>query len=796
MKRYFTIITIAISTFLGLASCSSPKEEEGGKPEKPEVKAPVLKVPSASEGVTAPSAGGEVKFAYSIENPVEGGKLGAEASETWVDVDVTSDKNNIVLDVKPNEGDARTAVITVKYSDLTPVKVTLSQLAAGEEISISQTEFSIACEGSEEEVVTVTSDRDWTLSGGESWVTASAESGKSGDKVTFKVEANDSEEERTAEFMFACASKTAKLTFVQAGKPALDIVGAIKDKSLKALLLENADLDKDGVITPEEAEALKELVYEVRHGDKDAILSLDGLEYFTGLEEVNLYGNEFTSADFSMMPQLKSLDIAGNQWLDNVNLAGCTKLERLSASFDKSLVSLDIRDCASLKSLVACAGALESLDVSGCPALESMTVYSNKIVSLDLSANTSLVNVSAGQESLESIVFPASNSIEVLSLGNSKQISEIDLTAFPALRDISLSYCPVKTLVTEKCPALETIDIQFCKKITSLDVSKNLMLKKIQCYDSGIQTITMFEGQWESIQKNCFGVSSYMIKTVPLDYPEDCSASITDAGLREYVISRYDADGDGKISGAEAESAVEIVYSGKGLTSFDGFRYFRHIAVLDLSDNELESIELGPFASTLTDMNLKGNKLSTISFTGAAALRTVNLSDNRLTAINDVAGSNLEKIERIEAARNKLTKFDCAFAKSLKYVDVTDNELTEFNIQYAESVEEVYVAHNNLSENTSSFVRPYTFTSLKKIDLSYNNFMTIYSDVTWTDKWLSLESFNARGNAKLNFVDLSPIGETLTYIDVRECPRLDEITVSQNSPCQVLRDENTKVVRK
>lgn len=791
MKRYFTIITIAISTFLGLASCSSPKEEE-----KPEVKVPALKVPSASEGVTAPAVGGPVKIAYSIENPVEGGKLGAEASEAWVDVDVTSDKNNIVLDVKPNEGDARTAVITVKYSDLTPVKVTLSQLAAGEEISISQTQFSIDFEGSEEEVVTVTSDRDWTLSGGESWVTASAESGKSGDKVTFKVEANDSEEERTAVFVFSCASKTAELTFVQAGKPALDIVGAIKDKNLKALLLETADLDKDGVITLEEAGALKELKYKVMYGDKDPIGTLEGLEYFTGLEYIELYGNEFESADFSMMPQLRTLEFGNNALLSELNLNGCANLERISVPFSKSLATIDLGGCTSLSSIVAFAGSLEYLDLSDCTALTQLTVYSNKIASLDLSANTNLESVSAGQDALETVVFPENNRIKALSLSNSSNITEINLAELPELEDLDLSYTKVKTLALSECANLRKINLGSSKRITSIDVSKNMLLKSISCYDSGINSITMFEGQWESIEKDCFGVSSYMIKTVPVGYPEDCAASITDAALRGYIVSTYDADGDGKISGAEAENVTELKYSGKGLKSFDDFRYFRRIAVLDLSDNELESIELGPFAATLSELNLSGNKIAAISFTGAKVIKSINVSGNGMSELSNLSGLNLNYLERLDASDNKLATISCSSAPALKYVNLENNELTVCDLQYCSAIEELYLSHNQLSQETSSFTRPFTLTSLKKIDLSYNNFMTIYSDVTWTDKWLTLESFNARGNAKLNFVDLSPIGETLTYIDVRECPRLDEITVSQNSPCQVLRDENTKVVRK
>ena len=65
----------------------------------------------------------------------------------------------------------------------------------------------------------MTSSGDWTLtvpSGSDSWVVPSATSGKNGDKVTFNVETeNNTEEEKTAEFIFDCKGAQMKLTVTQ-----------------------------------------------------------------------------------------------------------------------------------------------------------------------------------------------------------------------------------------------------------------------------------------------------------------------------------------------------------------------------------------------------------------------------------------------------------------------------------------------------------------------------------------------------------------------------------------------------
>ncbi|MGN0194952.1 MAG: BACON domain-containing protein [Candidatus Cryptobacteroides sp.] len=792
MKRYFSIAAICISAFLGLASCTGSKEEETD----PVKKDPVLKVPSAGKGVTAPAIGGEVKIAYSIENPTETGKFTASASVSWVSVDITSDKNNIVLTVDPNEGDERTAEITASYTSLTPVKVTLTQLAAGEEISISPDNLSFEFEGEElSGEVTVTSDRDWTLEGSASWVEVSATGGKSGDKVTFTAQANPDEAERTAGFVFKCGSKEAQLTVKQSGKPALDILGAIGDAVLRSLLLEKTDLDSDGVISLEEAAALKELVY-IPEDESSAIASLAGLEYFNGLETVDLSKNTFAAADFSMMPALKSLTLNSCSYLESLNIEGCAALEELYCSFNKSLKSIVPAGCTSLKIFISFAGGLESVDLTGCPALESVTLYSNKLTTLDLSANRELLTAAVGQSTLESVAFPQDNRISSLSISGSSAITELDLAQFPCLVSLNVDDTKIKTLDLASCPLLERLSFQNCKKITKLDVSKNLALKSIMCYQSGLSSITMFEGQWENIQKDCLGISSYMVKTVPIEYPEDCASYITDDGLRSYILATYDADSDGKISGSEAESVKTVSYASKGLKSFEGFKYFRKIEVLDLSGNELESIDLGPFVAGLKDLNLKGNKLTAISLAGALSLVRFDVSDNLLASLTDLSGPYLPTLERVVASNNRLTSFGCSSCSGLKYVDLSNNELVTCNVEYSENIEELYLAHNHLNQDTQHFVRPFTLTSLRILDISYNDFELISSDVSWTDKWLSLESFDARGNSKLFSVDLSPIGETLSYIDVRECPRLSEITVNTLSPCKVLRDDNTTVIRK
>lgn len=779
INRLFLLLALAS----GLSSCGGSVPEEDTVP-----KEPVISVTVPEEGISILSSGGEARVAYVIENPSEGGSLSVTASEDWVSVQVNPAE--VVFSAEQNNGDARTADIRFSYPDAKSVTASLTQFAAGENISLSEHEAEVGADGDIVNVE-VTSDRSWTLSGGESWVTASAESGESGETVAFQVAKNETDAAREATFRFTCGSNTVSFVVKQSG---LNIADKISDSVLKGLL-SSADTDGDGKISSSEAAALKTLEYE--GGSDKPVRSLEGLEYFTGLERIILKGNELDTLDFSGRTALKYLDLSSNASLDTVSVKGCSSLTEMYASFNSSLKGVCLEGCSSLVSYVGYATGVTSIDFKDCISLESLTIYSSKISSLDVSACKSLVRLNAGSETLSSVTLPENSAIEALDLSTSKSLSEVDLSKTPSLKTLSLSSAPVRTLDLAKCPLLETLTVNFCKRISKLDVSHNLHLRSISAVQSGITKVIMFTGQWESIKDYCSAdIKSYMITTVDIDYPEDCSSLIDDSGLRNYIVKRYDADGDGKISGTEAEKVTDIVYSGKGVKSVGNLVYFRHVTKLDLSNNSLSSIDLGSFASTLEELDLSHNSLTEISFSGMKVLKSFNISNNRIASCTGLSGIDLSAtLESIDASNNSLTSFECAYAKKLKNVNLSNNKLTSCNLEYCSAIADLNVSHNNLTEETTSFVRPFTFTSLVSIDLSYNDFVKIESDVTWTDKWTSLVSFSANGCSKLQELDLSPI-EGIRTVSVKDCPRLQYLYLNVASNPQVTKDDSTAIKRK
>lgn len=67
------------------------------------------------------------------------------------------------------------------------------------------------------QTIVVTSSDDWTVAGGADWCNISSSSGSTGATITITVDANSTDEDRSAIFTFSCGKQSAKLTIIQYG---------------------------------------------------------------------------------------------------------------------------------------------------------------------------------------------------------------------------------------------------------------------------------------------------------------------------------------------------------------------------------------------------------------------------------------------------------------------------------------------------------------------------------------------------------------------------------------------------
>lgn len=101
------------------------------------VRVPVITVDKTN--VSVKPEGDIVTLNYSIKYPVADATIVAASTETWVNGFDYKEPSEVSFVVDANEGEARTATVTLSYPDAAPVAVTVSQRAAGSAALVDKT---------------------------------------------------------------------------------------------------------------------------------------------------------------------------------------------------------------------------------------------------------------------------------------------------------------------------------------------------------------------------------------------------------------------------------------------------------------------------------------------------------------------------------------------------------------------------------------------------------------------------------------------------------------------------------
>lgn len=195
------------------------------------------------------------------------------------------------------------------------------------------------------------------------------------------------------------------------------IESAFTDEIFLTVVRELVGKTKGEHIYRADVEGITELVVNGynRYEKKQIIESLDGIEYFTGLERLDCAQNELYELDLSHNPNLKEVQCYGN-YLTTFDISHNPKLEVLDCSYNE-MVSLDVSNCPELRlldcnycaleeldvshntkltTLICCEAELRTLDISNNVWLEKLDIWGGHLVNLDVSNNTRLKYLDCG----------------------------------------------------------------------------------------------------------------------------------------------------------------------------------------------------------------------------------------------------------------------------------------------------------------------------------------------------------------------------------------------------------------
>ena len=293
------------------------------------------------------------------------------------------------------------------------------------------------------------------------------------------------------------------------------------DNDFRTYVSMNFDTDSNGKLSQTERDAVTAInVRFLIDRDNWDIKSMQGIEFFANLTDLDCCGqslssldvsqntalihldcsaNDLTSLDVSQNKALTTLDCGVNQ-LTSLNVHGCTALETLICDENDwrggQLTTLDVSGCTALKKLQCNNNQMVSLNASGCTALTDLDCGRNQLTSLDISGCTALIRLSCFRNFLTSLDVSGFTKLQELYCADNL-ISDLNVSGCVALTKLDCYTNALSDLDVSDCTALTYLDCSFCAYLTSIDLSKNTALTNLHCSNDPIMTITINTVQFD-----------------------------------------------------------------------------------------------------------------------------------------------------------------------------------------------------------------------------------------------------------------------------------------------------------
>ena len=222
----------------------------------------------------------------------------------------------------------------------------------------------------------------------------------------------------------------------------------------------------DGTVklTPENLAAMA-AVTELDLSNK-GLTDLGGIEYFTGLTNLNLQDNALTALDVSKNVNLTSLNLQGNA------------LTALDVTKNVNLTNLNLRN-----------NALTALDVTKNTALTDLDCTGNQLTAIDVSNNTELVNLNLQNNRLTALDVSKNTKLQFLNCNNSS-IGTLDVSKNTELLNLSCTYCGLTNLDVSANTKLQGLSC-YNNTLTELDVSGLTELNQLQCSNNRLAELDL-----------------------------------------------------------------------------------------------------------------------------------------------------------------------------------------------------------------------------------------------------------------------------------------------------------------
>ena len=392
------------------------------------------------------------------------------------------------------------------------------------------------------------------------------------------------------------------------------------------------------------------------------ITRIDGLQFFTALERLNLAYNNLTHADFAIIPSLRELDVTNND-LTSLNIAANTRLERLWASNNR----------------------LEHINVTDNTALLTLDVASNSLPTINLSRNTALVNISAQNNLLTHLDLTANAALRTYDVRFNFMESEADLLLHPQAfittarfwpqhgmdRDVSEHFACENFLAAIRdylgLDATDPVTPYYLRQITELDIENHAItslagllfftnLERLYAANNRITGMDLtsnrqleyldVRGNWMENRDAITGLQAgVVLEFDPQAFSgQNITAQFACVNLLQAAREALGRDEVSPIGSDCVLAVTTLNLANRGITNTTGIANFTNLTELNLADNPITHIDLSQNIA-LQNLNVSGVCLSALNLQNNVNLRTLDASRNHLTQLNLQHNTQLQSVD-------------------------------------------------------------------------------------------------------------------------------------------------------
>ena len=428
----------------------------------------------------------------------------------------------------------------------------------------------------------------------------------------------------------------------------------IPDPALRRVVEEALGRAPGTPITPAEMATLVEL----EAGGIWSIRSLKGLECATGLEVLDLSGNQLTQVSLpDELPALEELWLGNNQ-LTQVSLPDeLPALEELWLG-NNQLTQVSLPDeLPALEELWLGNNQLTQVSLPDeLPALEELWLGNNQLTQVSLPDELpALEELWLGNNQLTQVSLPDElPALKELSLGNN-QLTQVSLSGLPALEGLGLYENQLTQVSLSGLPALKELDIGE-NQLTQVSLSGLPALKELDLYDNQLTRVSL-SGlpalEWLYLERN--QLTQVSLSGLP---------ALKGLELQNNQLTQV------SLSGLPALGTLVLNDNHLTQVSLSGLPALEE---LDLNDNQLTQVSLSELPA-LEGLYLDNNQLTQMSLSGLPALKWLSLDSNQLTQVSSLPG--LPALEELDLQNNRIRNIGfLVHHAGLDYVDLYGNPL-------------------------------------------------------------------------------------------------------------------------